>query len=301
MKERIPSATARMVTRGLIHLACDPMLGSLVPPDLLQASLRFMEPERERAVALLERMRNARHRAFLALMERITIPGIALHYLLRKRYLEEAAREALEAGYVQVVIIGAGFDSLAFRLHREYPTIRFIEIDHPATQQAKRAGLKALGGTDENLRLIPLDLTRSSMERALIGSGMFDPALPAFFIAEGVTMYLPEKDVVSILRFVSGHDAAARIAFTFMEPRADGTIAFHNATRLTGWWLRMKGEPFLWGIDRRELPRLLIANGLQTLAVAHDATLRGRYLPKEQRLNTPLAVGECICIAERTG
>jgi methyltransferase (TIGR00027 family) len=297
MKEMTPSSTARVVAQGVLYTACDSRLASLVPPGVAEASLRFIEPQNDRATMLLAKMRSGSYRALLGMMERITIPGIALHYVLRKRYLEEITRDALQSGFVQVVVIGAGFDSLAFRLHREYPETRFIEIDHPATQRAKQVGLQALGGIGENLRLVPLDLIRNNLGCALVESGVFDPAMPALFIAEGLTMYLPESEVASILRLVAGHGAASRIAFTFMDPRRDGALAFHNGTRIVDWWLRLKGEPFLWGIDRRALPGFLLANNLRMIAVANEETLRERYLRKKGWKNIPLAVGECICVA----
>ena len=54
--------------------------------------------------------------------------------MLRKRLIEEVVRASLTEGVEQVVIIGAGFDTLALRLCAGFPRTNFIEIDHPATQ-----------------------------------------------------------------------------------------------------------------------------------------------------------------------
>ena len=69
--------------------------------------------------------------------ERLTIPGILLHYALRKKCIAGVARSALINGATQIVIIGAGFDPLSFELHQEFPSAQFWEIDHPATQRHK--------------------------------------------------------------------------------------------------------------------------------------------------------------------
>jgi Leucine carboxyl methyltransferase len=72
-------------------------------------------------------------RPIAKLIERITIPGILLHYALRKKCIRELVRSALANGIAQVVILGAGFDPLSSELQGEFPTARFWEIDHPAT------------------------------------------------------------------------------------------------------------------------------------------------------------------------
>jgi O-methyltransferase involved in polyketide biosynthesis len=76
-------------------------------------------------------------RPIAKLVERVTIPGILLHYALRKKCIRELVRSALANGVAQVVILGAGFDPLSSELQREFPTAVFWEIDHPATQRHK--------------------------------------------------------------------------------------------------------------------------------------------------------------------
>ena len=76
-------------------------------------------------------------RLITKLIERITIPGILLHYALRKKCISELARSALAKGISQVAMLGAGFDPLCSELQREFPDAQFGEIDHPATQRHK--------------------------------------------------------------------------------------------------------------------------------------------------------------------
>ena len=73
---------------------------------------------------------------------------------MRKLYMEQQVRQFLErhmatstynnALFLQVLVIGAGYDTLAYRLALEYQdsNVAFIELDHPATGQAKLAALK---------------------------------------------------------------------------------------------------------------------------------------------------------------
>ena len=74
------------------------------------------------------------------LIERATLPGIVAHHWHRKHHIEARCRNALAQGVRRVVVLGAGFDTLVFRLAPEFPEVEFIEIDHPATQGRKARG-----------------------------------------------------------------------------------------------------------------------------------------------------------------
>jgi methyltransferase (TIGR00027 family) len=59
--------------------------------------------------------------------------------VVRQRYAEDALDEAVERGVGQYVILGAGLDSFAYRRPDLAAVLRVFEVDHPATQQWKRA------------------------------------------------------------------------------------------------------------------------------------------------------------------
>ena len=135
MRADRPSTTARLIAAATVFLSRDPRYRDLVPPGAAELCARFVSVE-------------AVSRAPLSwavwLAERATIPGLMLHFMLRKRFIEDSVRASLAAGCEQVVVVGAGFDTLAARLAAEFPQARFIEIDHPATQAAKRLAIAEL-------------------------------------------------------------------------------------------------------------------------------------------------------------
>src|SRR4051794_17738665 len=51
----------------------------------------------------------------------------------RTCFFDDAVRDAIRDGARQVVIVGAGFDTRAYRLQQ--PGVQFFEVDHPATQR----------------------------------------------------------------------------------------------------------------------------------------------------------------------
>jgi len=202
-------------------------------------------------------VRQSWFRPIAKLIERLTIPGILLHYALRKKCISELARSALASGVGQVVILGAGFDPLSSELQQDFPTVGFWEIDHPATQRDKMRACSEIG--IERVHFVAVDLSTAGLDpNALIRSG-FDPAKRTFWIAEGLLMYFPADIVSSLIRTLSSLSAPGnQLAFTFMEKQRDGHTRFDSQTKLVDWWLRRRGEPFLWGTTRSELAELIV-------------------------------------------
>lgn len=298
MREDRPSATAYLIARSTLAIARHPVLCQFVPRRSTELSERFVRA-RSMCARLLSVVGDSRLARPLALMlERLTIPGIKLHYALRKRCLEEVARAALGDGLRQVVVLGAGFDTLALRLHDLSPETKFFEVDHPATQRAK---IRALGDeiAGHNLRFISLDLARGSLEAALLSRADYDPEAATLFVAEGLLMYLALAEVDLVLNFVRRHSGrASRLAFTFMETQNDGRIGFRQSSCLVSAWLRLRRESFRWGLPRAEAREFLSARGLAVRELITSETLRARYLTARGLRHQRLADGECICVCE---
>jgi methyltransferase (TIGR00027 family) len=223
---------------------------------------------------------------------RITIPGILLHYALRKKCIAEIARSALANGITQVVILGAGFDPLSSELQREFSTAQFWEIDHPATQRHKVRACSEIG--IERVHFIAVDLSAAGFDgQKLIGSG-FDPARRTFWIAEGLLMYFPADIVSPLMKSLGSLSAAgSQLAFTFMEKQQDGRIRFDSQTKLVDWWLRIRGEPFLWGSARSEL-----ADVIRPWRVIRFFDHNNLLGIESELGNEVIAKGEVICLAQ---
>ena len=228
----------------------------------------------------------------LKFIEGNTVPGILRHYALRKKCLALIAREALNDGVAQIVVLGAGFDPLALALHREFHAARLWEIDHPATQRLKT---EAAGEVDATrFHFVASDLAAGPIDRASLHKTGFDSARKTLWIAEGLFMYFPETVVANLLNSAAGVSATgSRFAFTFMEPRRDGKIRFHGQTRLVDYWLSWRGEPFVWGLARSQISQL--AQPWKVVRVFDENDLRAL---DASPVNLPIAAGELICLAE---
>jgi methyltransferase (TIGR00027 family) len=284
-----PSDTAILIARCTLLATREPARRALVPPGTeMPLSVLLASDGGWFGFAL----RHAWTRTVLGSLERLTLPGIITHYLTRKRWIETMARETLDRGVTQVVVLGAGFDTLAWRLHRELPAVHFFELDHPATQVRKQRTL----GAAVNLTFLSVDLAIDSPDAVLRACPAFSPEKTTLFIAEGLLMYFQEKRVAALLRELATLTRPpSEMLFTFMEQAPDSSINFRGEHAAVGWWLRWRREPFQWGLVRAALPDFLQRCGLQFTALADHDVLRTQILAPLGLAELPLACGECLC------
>jgi methyltransferase (TIGR00027 family) len=149
-------------------------------------------------------------------MKDVEVISIVRTMTIRTRFIDEALERAILGGATQVVILGAGFDSHAYRCQKLLAPVRVFEVDRPATQALKKQRVNdVLGGPPANLTYVAIDFQHDVLPDVLTRHG-FDPAQRTFFILEGVTMYLPEEAVRGTLRFVAAHPPGSGIVFDFV-------------------------------------------------------------------------------------
>jgi len=286
------SRTALLIAASLVLLHYDPKYSRLVSKSSADLCAHVLEKHSSQTRLFSNIVRQSWFRPIAKLIERITIPGILLHYASRKKCIRGLVRSALANGVTQVVILGAGFDALSSELQREFPTARFWEIDHPATQRHKLRACSEIG--IERVHFVAVDLSAAGLEReALISSG-FDPARRTFWIAEGLLMYFPADVVSSLMKTLSTLSApGSQLAFTFMEKGSDGRIQFNSQSKLVDWWLHRRGESFLWGTARSDLVELV--RPWRVVRFFDHDDLRQM---KSGLADEPIAKGEVICLAE---
>jgi methyltransferase (TIGR00027 family) len=140
----------------------------------------------------------------------------ALHFAGRSRFAEDAAEAAMKQGVGQIVILGAGYDTYAYRC-KTGPNTRVFEVDQPATQLRKLERLARAGiPIPQTLTFVSVDFEHETLADRLFGVG-FDSTLPSFFICLGVVYYLTKESVAATLRYI-GSFPDAEIAFDYITP-----------------------------------------------------------------------------------
>ena len=294
MPVRRPSATAELIALGTVFLSHDPRLGQFVPERARTLSERLLAASAPAKLALTRLASQPGLRVLVRGLEGAVLPGILLHYALRKRFIEESARAFLARGGSQLVVLGAGFDTLATRIAETHTGVTCVELDHPATQEMKRRAL-----TPDGVHFAHTDLPVGSIGYALGTVPAFSRGRPTFFVLEGVSMYLDEASVARLLGdCVRLAGSGTEIAWTFMTPDERGRIAFRRSrSGVVNSWLESRGEPFTWGIRREQLESFLRPLGLGVRAVAFARTFRERYL-RPEGIEARLAEGEECALCE---
>ena len=193
------------------------------------------------------------------------IPGPRPSAVVRTRLIDDALRSAVSAGVQQVVILGAGFDTRAYRMP-ELRRLAVFEVDHPDTQAAKLHVLQSELEWPDHVTFVPVDLDRDQLTNALTDAGLRS-GLATFTIWEGVASYLTPPAVDTTVRWarsVSG--PGSHLMLTYVNRGLiDKTLQFPHAAA----WVRSvarAGEPFVFGFDPADLPLYLTQRGWDLVA-----------------------------------
>lgn len=150
----------------------------------------------------------------LRALGRVASLGMVDHVTLRMQAIDAAAREFVERGGTQLVVLGAGLDGRAFRLPW-LAEVDVFEVDHPATQRAKRARIEGTPATCRSLTLVDVDFERQSVGTRLAEVG-HETERPTLWIWEGVTPYLESAAIDGTLSSVGERSAdGSRLAMTY--------------------------------------------------------------------------------------
>lgn len=244
-------------------------------------------------------VRACRWRPVRNLLVRMTdrsAPGIWGSMLCRKRYADDAVTEALAAGLGQVVFLGAGLDTRAYRLVAPAGAVAF-ELDQRANTEFKLRRLRALyGRVPERVRVVPVDFEVDDLAAVLAAAG-FDGSRPALFVWEAVTQYLTEEAVRATFTFLARAAAGSLLVFTYV--RADflnGTNAYGAARlreRMTG-----KYDVWKWGVAPQDVAALLGEYGWREREQVGPEEYAARYLEPAGR-GVPVSEIERFVRAEK--
>ena len=279
MKTSQSSSTADMcaMIRGYhAHYAADPVF-----PDTFGAALtsngwrRVIEDPILRRVVIEGAFRPMRRAAG-------TVLG-------RARYLEDRLEEAIAEGCTQYVIVGAGMDSFAARRGRTQPHVRVIELDHPATQEVKRARLSALPGNPAtDVDYVPIDFNRDDIMNALRRS-TFDANAATVFSWMGVSYYLPEQTVYAALGQMGACAApGSQIIFDYSAPSDTHPSNGRLGTLLVNAITSRVGEPQISSFADEDVRGHARELGLEVIETVTGEMLRDAYFAhRDDRIQPP--------------
>jgi len=209
---------------------------------------------------------------FVDAVQNPEVAGSARILIARTRFIDERLEAAVHDGIAQLVIMGAGFDSRAYRFAAVLEAVRVFEVDRPDTQQAKiRRVNEAVGAPPANVTYVPVDFREKKFGDALLEAG-YQPDRKTFFVWEGVTMYLPEEAVRETLHWIATHAApGSTIVFDYAYANVVRMIESIDPDKLSEQarkgYERFKqltaNEPWLFGVPDKAEAEFLREVGLE--------------------------------------
>jgi methyltransferase (TIGR00027 family) len=195
---------------------------------------------------------------------------------VRSRIAEDTLASLVSEGLRQYVVLGAGFDTFAYR--NPWPALRVWEVDHPATQGWKRKQLANAGITVPSpAPFVAVDFEREQLKAALERAGL-DFEAPTFFSWLGVTPYLERSAIGATFALVA--HAARRgggIVFDYFVPPKSLSLVERAITAVRGRKLRAIGEPWKTYFDPPALVAEMRALGFADVTDFSPASLNERY------------------------
>ncbi|PZS30789.1 MAG: SAM-dependent methyltransferase [Pseudonocardiales bacterium] len=194
----------------------------------------------------------------------------------RSRFADDTVTAAIRRGTRQLVVLGAGLDTFAYRTTYRADELTVFEVDHPVTQAWKRERLAASGlPIPATVSFVPVDFEAGSIPEALTAAG-FDSGAPAIFTWLGVVPYLTQDAVLATLRFIVGVPGA-EVVFDYSNPSDSLPARQREAQRARAARVAAVGEPWITYFDSERLKADLIELGFHTIEDLGPTGLSTRY------------------------
>jgi methyltransferase (TIGR00027 family) len=249
--------TAAMRADHLLHDA-DPVLEDAW-------ALRLLEPDLRAAVEKGD---------YHEMLVRAGLRPTQGHIVLRARFADDALAAAVERGVRQLVVLAAGLDSSCLRGD---PRARVIEVDHPASQRAKRERLAALGAPVDGVEFLAVDFAREDLAAALARSSL-DRTRPAFVTWIGVSMYLPVPvGLATLARIRASIAPNSELVFDYPIPLEELDPDVREIARMKNAGLEQIAEPRITTYHPTHVARALADHGFALVEDVGPRELDARY------------------------
>lgn len=203
-------------------------------------------------------------------------PGFMAVVLLRNRWYEDLLARCVRDGVRQVVLLGAGYDTSAWRLDLGGATL--FEVDAPPTQATKQAlAHRAQLAARCDLRYVPCDFEHDLLPDRLVAEG-FDPTQVTLFVWYGVSFFLSAEAVAQTLDDVAALSApGSRFVWDYLDPAVvEGTSPLRGAMKARAA-VAQRGEPYTFGLSADAAADLMRGHGFEVESNVSMTDLASRY------------------------
>ena len=212
------------------------------------------------------------------------LPGLHVYMMARTAHFDAVFVDALKNKVPQIVFLGAGYDSRAYRFAQFNTATKIFELDIAPTQNRKRKCLKKASIIiPQQMILAPIDFNKETLEHVLEKAG-YDSSQKTLFLWEGVSYYLEAESVAATLEFIarSVHPESV-ILFDYVVSVAKGDHGLFGANEFLQTMKEKHGhEALMFAIPENETASYLAQKGLKMVSHMDDKEIENAYLVNEK-------------------
>jgi methyltransferase (TIGR00027 family) len=248
------------------RICSDPYAIHFIRPEIIE----FGKNNPEEAKKLVEQMEQL-------------LPGLSSSIIARVRYFDDYLKTCLKNSIKQLVILGAGYDTRAYRIEELKNIIEIYEVDHPSTQKFKKDIIKKLFENDDHVKYVPIDFETQKIDEELPKYG-YRSDLKTLFIMEGLSMYIPQAAVENTLSFIKTNSkkGSSIILDFYPESLANGTNTERIAINIRDYLIKL-GEPLKFGIEEKDAEKFLKTRGFNNITLVDANKYKKLYFEGKNR------------------
>ena len=207
-------------------------------------------------------------------------PGVYSYLYARTQFIDSVFEKALKNDFEQIVILGAGYDSRAYRFCSDKTrSTKVFEIDIATTQSEKLNALdKAQIAIPDNLKFVAVNFMKDDLKQRLVESG-FKKGIRTLVVWEGVTMYLDENSfekTLTDIKEVCGEGSELVFDY-FYKDMVDGNDSYLGA-QTSRAAVNEIDEQYTFGIEKGEFDSYLGYLGFKIIDHMPPAKIESIYL-----------------------
>lgn len=198
-----------------------------------------------------------------AVMEKVKSSGLYEYVIARTAHFDDLFVSAIKEGMLQIVLLGAGYDSRAYRF--PLGATKIFEVDAPFTQERKISILKTQRIDHGTTVFVLVDFEKDNLFQRLSENG-YMPSQNTLFLLEGIILYLSPEAVDTTFRAIK-QNSSGILAFDYLNvPVRDE----HGIVR--------KDERVLFGLGGLEIEAYLHSLGYEVIEDINADEMNARYL-----------------------
>ena len=198
-----------------------------------------------------------------AIQQLLTSPMYG-YFISRTAFIDNIFKKYLSENISQIVFLGAGYDTRAYRFRNLLGKTKIFEVDIQSTQKRKIDILHNMNiEISEHITFVSINFETDRLEEVLLKVG-FNNSAKTLYIWEGVTYYLTIDTIKKTLDFINTHSSKGSIVcFDYLTENIDSINA---------------AEPYQFIIGKDELIMLLSEHGFEIIEHIDSKEMESKYL-----------------------